>query len=47
MKNNYSNLFEKSSDFGNNMGRLFFETPCVSKLNENNKAAHNILEIAE
>ena len=28
MKNNYSNLFENSSDFRNNMGWLFFETPC-------------------
>ena len=30
MKNNYSNLFENSSDFGNNMGWLFFETPCTT-----------------
>ena len=26
MKRNYSNLFENSSDFVNNMGQLFFET---------------------
>ena len=23
----YSNLYQNSSDFGNNIGRLFFETP--------------------
>ena len=37
MKKKYSNLFENSSDFGNNMGRLFFwNTRCIRKI-ENKK----------
>ena len=31
-KKNYSILFENSSDFGNNMGRGFFETLCIKKM---------------
>ena len=30
MKNNYSNLFENSFDFGNDIGRLFLEIPCAT-----------------
>ena len=29
MKKNYPNLSENSSDFRNNVGRLFFEKPCM------------------
>ena len=31
MKKNYSNLFENSSDFGNNMGRLFLKHPVLKR----------------
>ena len=30
MKNNYLNLFENPSDFTNNIGQLFFETPGIT-----------------
>ena len=40
IKSNYSNLFENSSDFGNNMGQLFFGTASIYieyTMNRNNE----------
>ena len=31
MKTNYSNLFKNFSDFGSNIGRLLFETLCITR----------------